>query len=225
MAAVLACGPGAVLSHRSRGRPPRAPSHRSGQDRRHGPDGRSPRKHAGHRHPPLDDAHRRRTSQPSTASRAPPSPARCSTSPRSSTAARSSGRSTRPRSSSVFDLARSRTSSLATRPAPRAKRLRAVLDRALHRHDPDRSELEERFLALCPRRRPARCPRSTLGRPPRRRPAGDPRRLRLARERVIVETDGHKTHGTRQAFEQRPPARPARWRRRLDGRSARPGAS
>ncbi len=85
-----------------------------------------------------------------------------------------------------------------TRPA--AKLVRAVLDEHYIGTTATWSELEERFLRLV---REAGLPRPDVNAwviLPDRGPAirGD---FVWRAQRVIVETDGHKTHGTRQAFE------------------------
>jgi hypothetical protein len=87
-----------------------------------------------------------------------------------------------------------------TRPA--AKRLRAVLDEHYVGSTPTWSELEEALLAAC-RRAGLPMPEVNAWIDPG---DGDPNAIRVdfvwRDERVIVETDGHRTHSTRQAFEE-----------------------
>jgi len=87
-----------------------------------------------------------------------------------------------------------------TRPA--AKRLRAVLDEHYIGSTPTWSELEELLLAGC-RSRDLPIPEVNGLLAPN---DGDPNVLRVdfvwREHRVIVETDGHGTHSTRQAFEE-----------------------
>jgi REase_MTES_1575 len=82
-----------------------------------------------------------------------------------------------------------------------ARRLRAVLDDHYPGSTPTWSRLEEKFLALC---RAARLPGPEVNAwitPD----DGDPTSIRVdfvwREQRLIVETDGHSTHRTRQAFE------------------------
>jgi len=85
---------------------------------------------------------------------------------------------------------------------PAAKRLRAVLDQHYVGSTPTWSELEEAFLAAC---RQAGLPMPDVNAfiDPN---DGDPTAIRVdfvwRNQRVIVETDGHQTHRTRQAFEE-----------------------
>lgn len=85
---------------------------------------------------------------------------------------------------------------------PAAKRLRAVLDAHYIGSTLTWSELEELFLALC-RRAGLPIPEINALIDPN---DGDPNVIRVdfvwRDHRVIVETDGHGTHGTRQAFEE-----------------------
>jgi predicted transcriptional regulator of viral defense system len=87
-----------------------------------------------------------------------------------------------------------------TRPA--AKRLQAVLDEHYIGSTPTWSELEELFLAGC-RRKDLPMPEVNGWVDP---DDGDPIALRVdfvwRDHRVIVETDGHRTHSTRQAKEE-----------------------
>lgn len=87
-----------------------------------------------------------------------------------------------------------------TRPA--AKHLRAVLDEHYIGSTPTWSELEELLLAAC-RRRDLPMPEVNVFIDPH---DGDPNAIRVdfvwREQRVIVETDGHRTHHTRQAFEE-----------------------
>ena len=85
---------------------------------------------------------------------------------------------------------------------PAAKRLRAVLEKHYIGSTPTWSELEELFLGEC-RRRNLPMPEVNVPIDPE---DGDPNVLRVdfvwREHRVIVETDGHGTHGTRQAQEE-----------------------
>jgi predicted transcriptional regulator of viral defense system len=85
---------------------------------------------------------------------------------------------------------------------PAAKRLRAVLDEHYIGSTPTWSELEELLLAGC-RRRDLPMPEVNGLVDPH---DGDPNVLRVdfiwREHRVIVETDGYRTHGTRQAQEE-----------------------
>lgn len=84
---------------------------------------------------------------------------------------------------------------------PAARRLKRVLEEHYVGATPTWSELEERFLSLC---RKARIPQPEVnvwidpG-------DGDPSAIRAdfvwRDQRLIIETDGHGTHSTRQAFE------------------------
>jgi len=85
---------------------------------------------------------------------------------------------------------------------PAAKRLRAVLDEHYIGSTPTWSELEEALLAAC-RRAGLPIPEVNAWIDPG---DDDPTAIRVdfvwREQRVIVETDGHGTHHTRQAFEQ-----------------------
>jgi predicted transcriptional regulator of viral defense system len=85
---------------------------------------------------------------------------------------------------------------------PAAGRLRAVLDEHYIGSTPTWSELEELLLAGC-RRRDLPAPEVNALVDPN---DGDPTAIRVdfvwRLYRVIVETDGHRTHHTRQAFEE-----------------------
>ena len=84
---------------------------------------------------------------------------------------------------------------------PAAKRLQAVLDQHYIGSTPTWSELEEALLAAC-RRAGLPIPEVNAWIDPG---DSDPTAIRVdfvwRAQRVIVETDGHKTHHTRQAFE------------------------
>src|SRR5207253_552452 len=86
-------------------------------------------------------------------------------------------------------------------PRPAAKRLRAVLDEHYIGSTPTWSELEEALLAAC-RRAGLPIPEVNAWIDPG---DDDPTAIRVdfvwREQRVIVETDGHGTHHTRQAFE------------------------
>src|SRR5262249_22029821 len=100
----------------------------------------------------------------------------------------------------VFDLRALEDQIERNRTRPAARLVRAVLDEHYVGTTATWSELEERFLALV---REAGLPRPEVnawvilpdGGPPIR---GD---FVWRAEKVIVETDGHRTHRTRQAFE------------------------
>jgi very-short-patch-repair endonuclease/predicted transcriptional regulator of viral defense system len=80
-----------------------------------------------------------------------------------------------------------------------APRLRAVLGAAVPAETPTRSELEERFLAVC---RAARLPRPEVNAwIPLASGEGVEADFLWREQALIVETDGHATHGTRRAFE------------------------
>jgi predicted transcriptional regulator of viral defense system len=83
-----------------------------------------------------------------------------------------------------------------------AKRLRAVLDQHYVGSTPTWSELEEALLAAC-RRAGLPMPEVNALIDPH---DSDPTAIRVdfvwREQRVIVETDGHQTHSTRQAFEE-----------------------
>jgi predicted transcriptional regulator of viral defense system len=200
MAAVLACGPSAALSHRSA-----AALHEIRRTDRANIDvtipQRSPRKHA------RLDIHRSTTLAPEDVTRVLRIP--CTTVPRT-----------------LLDLAQVITTRQLERALdqaeilqlldidalldqiernkrrPAAKRLRAVLDEHYIGSTPTWSELEELLLAGC-RRRDVPMPEVNAYVDPE---DGDPNVLRVdfvwRNERVIVETDGHRTHSTRQAQEE-----------------------
>jgi len=100
----------------------------------------------------------------------------------------------------VFDLRAVERQLARNASRPGARRLRAVLDKHHLWGEPTESELEEDFLALV---RGAGLPR------PERQywitlpDGGTPIRADFAwpAQRVVVETDGRRPHGTRQAFE------------------------
>jgi very-short-patch-repair endonuclease len=85
---------------------------------------------------------------------------------------------------------------------PAAKRLQAVLEQHYIGSTPTWSELEEAFLAAC-RRAKLPTPEVNALIDPH---DSDPTAIRVdfvwREQRVIVETDGHQTHSTRQAFEE-----------------------
>jgi uncharacterized protein DUF559/putative AbiEi antitoxin of type IV toxin-antitoxin system len=86
-----------------------------------------------------------------------------------------------------------------TRPA--ARRLRAVLEEHYIGSTPTWSELEEAFVAMC---RAARLPQPDVNvwiDPNDSEPAWIRADFVWREERLVVETDGHKTHRTQQAFE------------------------
>ncbi len=160
MAAVLACGPGAVLSHRSAARLHELRDYGYTRIEVTVPRRSTPQP-PGHRRPPLDHPHRsrrhRRRQHPRDHGR--PHPARPR--PRSSPSASSSGPSTRPRSSRPSTSARSTTSSPATPPARAPRRSASVLERALHRQHPDRERIRggvpraDARASACPTRDPS----------------------------------------------------------------------
>lgn len=197
LAAVLACGPSAVLSHRS------AAAHWGiRQDSRDRIDVTAPGRRG--REPSGIDAHRHGSLHPSdrTVERGVP----CTTLARTllDLAGVVSPRQlrnaiTQAEVQGLFDLGAVR------RVIARSRRRRGVarLRRAISLLDPDdqrtRRELERRFLALCRR---ADLPAPEVNAP--LSPAGIPIEADfLWRDaRLIVETDGRATHGTARAFEE-----------------------
>ena len=118
----------------------------------------------------------------------------------SSVAARSNGRSSRPRSRRSSTAPTSTASSNATStPAP-ACRLRAALADHDDRSAPTESEFEERFLAFCKNARLPLPERQVYIDPNDGEPAvrGD---FVWRQQRLVVETDGVKYHRTKAAFE------------------------
>ena len=220
MAAVLACGPGAVLSHRSA-----AALHELRDSagtkidvtvpRRSGATTPASRSTARPRSPPP-------TSRSSTASPARPSPAPCSTSPRSSPSASSSGPSTRPRSPSG-STSRAIEDQLARNPTrPGAKAVRARPGRALHRQDAHRERERGGAAWRSPARSASPIRSANQWIDPRRRwPDRSGRTSSGATQRVIVETDSRKWHGTRQRLESTIRVRDQRLHCRPGGRSIR----
>ncbi len=198
MAAVLACGPGAVLSHRSA-----AALHELGRTDRTKIDvtvpGRSCREHPG------IDVHRSTTLAPSDTTRVNNIP--CTTVAR--TQLDVADVLDRRRVERVFDQAeilqvfdlRQLEDQLARNPRrPGAQLVRAILAEHYVGSTPTWSELEERFLRLV---REAGLPIPAVnawvdpndGEPPFRVD------FLWRAQRVVAETDGHKTHRTRQSFE------------------------
>jgi predicted transcriptional regulator of viral defense system len=88
------------------------------------------------------------------------------------------------------------------KPRPAAKRLKAVLDQHYIGSTPTWSELEEALLAACRRAKLPMPEVNALIDPG----DDDPTAIRVdfvwREQRVIVETDGHETHHTRRAFEE-----------------------
>lgn len=201
MAAVLACGSGAVLSHRSA-----AALHGIRPSARRNIEvtvpGRSPRRRAG------IDAHRARTLTAAdvTVVRAIPctSPARTMLDLADVVPRRALERAfDQAEALALFDL-RALEDQL-TRNATRAAahRVRSVLEEHYIGSTPTRSELEEAFLALCRR---LRLPKPKVN---EWIDLGDGEPMIWAdfvwrEQRVIVETDGRGVHGTHQARERDP---------------------
>jgi len=198
MAAVLACGPGAVLSHRSA-----AALHELRAYAGVKIDVTVPSRST--RHHPGIKLHRSTSLTPADTTREKNIP--CTTVARTQLDLaevidqRGLERSMdQAEMGEVFDL-RALNDQLdrnATRPG--ASRIRRVLNEHYIGSTPTWNEFEERFLAFC---RSAGLPRPEVnywivlpdGEPPIRADFAWPA------HRVIVETDGRKTHGTRQAFE------------------------
>jgi predicted transcriptional regulator of viral defense system len=200
MAAVLACGPGAVLSHRSA-----AALHGIRATARTNIDvtipGRSPRKHAG------IDVHRSTTLTPEDVTTVHGIP--CTTVARTilDLAQVIKGRPLeraldQAEILDLLDLAALDDQIERNKARPAAKRLRAVLDQHYVGSTPTWSELEEAFLAACRRGKLPMPEVNALIDPY----DSDPTAIRVdfvwRDQRVIVETDGHETHRTRRAFEE-----------------------
>ena len=200
MAAVLACGPGAVLSHRSA-----AALYEIRATARSNIDvtipTRSPRKHAG------IDVHRSTTLTPAdvTVVRGIP----CTTVARTllDLAQVIKGRPLERALDQAEILRLLDVDALLdqierNKARPAAKRLRAVLDEHYIGSTPTWSELEELLLDAC-RRAGLPIPEVNALIDP---DDADPTAIRVdfvwRDEKVIVETDGHRTHSTRQAFEE-----------------------
>ena len=197
MAATLACGDGALLSHRDAAalwelRPASA----STRVRRDGALARRAQAARG-ASPSTDRA-------PCTAddvttciagSRSRPSRARCSTSPRRLDGRRSRAAIEQAGSAELFDLRAISTSARAPSSPAAAAGSSAPCSRSTATTSFTRSDLEAIVLALCD----AHALPAAARQPHRRRAGG---RLPLARPaRSIVETDGRATHVTRAAFE------------------------
>jgi hypothetical protein len=200
MAAVLACGADAALSHRSA-----AALHEIRRTDRANIDvtipRRSPRKHKGL------DIHRSTTLTPEDV--APVSGIPCTTVARTllDLAQVIRGRPLERALDQAEILGLLHVDALLdqierNRRRPAAKRLRAVLDQHYIGSTPTWSELEEALLAAC-RRAGLSTPEVNALIDPG---DDDPTAIRVdfvwREQRVIVETDGHRTHHTRQAFEQ-----------------------
>jgi hypothetical protein len=200
MAAVLACGPGAVLSHRSA-----AALHEIRRTARSNIDvtipRRSPRKHAG------IDVHRSTTLTPEDVIHTNGIP--CTTVARTMLdLAQVISRRALERALDqaeildLLDLAALDDQIERNKARPAAKRLQAVLDEHYIGSTPTWSELEEALLAAC-RRAGLPTPEVNALIDPG---DADPVAIRVdfvwRDQRVIVETDGHETHRTRRAFEE-----------------------
>jgi predicted transcriptional regulator of viral defense system len=200
MAAVLACGPGAALSHRSA-----AALHEIRRTDRTNIDvtipKRSPRKHAG------IDVHRSTTLTVDHVTIVHGIP--CTTVARTllDLAQVIKGRPLeraldQAEILGLLDLNALLDQIERNKPRPAAKRLKAVLDEHYIGSTPTWSELEEALLAAC-RRAGLPMPEVNALIDPG---DDDPTAIRVdfvwREQRVIVETDGHTTHRTRQAFEQ-----------------------
>ncbi len=199
IAAVFACGPGAVLSHRSA-----AALHGLRRTDRSKIDvtipQRSPRKHAG------IDVHRSTTLAPCDITLVHNLP--CTTIARTllDLAEVIDQRGVERACDQaeileVFDGRALRDQLRRNETRPAARRLRTVLEQHYIGSTPTWSELEEAFLRIC---RTAGLPQPEVNvwiNPS----DGDPTWVRadfvFREHRLIVETDGRKTHGTRQAFE------------------------
>jgi predicted transcriptional regulator of viral defense system len=200
MAAVLACGPEAALSYRCA-----AALHEIRSTARTNIDvtipSRSPRKHAG------VDVHRSTTLTPADVAVAHGIP--CTTVARTllDLAQVIKGRPLeraldQAEILQLLDLDALLDQIERNKARPAAKRLRAVLDQHYIGSTPTWSELEEAFLAACRRAGLPMPDVNALVDPG----DADPTAIRVdfiwRDERVIVETDGHRTHSTRQAFEE-----------------------
>lgn len=200
MAAVLACGPDAALSHRSA-----AALHEIRGTDRSNVDitipQRSPRKHAG------VDVHRSTTLTPADITVVDDIP--CTTVARTLLDLAQVIKH-RPLERALdqaeilmlLDVTALLDQIERNKARPAAKRLRAVLDQHYIGSTPTWSELEELLLAGC-RHRDLPMPEVNVLVDPN---DGDPTAIRAdfvwRLHRVIVETDGHGTHHTRQAFEE-----------------------
>ena len=200
MAAVLACGPGAALSHRSA-----AALHEIRRTDRTNNDvtipKRSPRKHAG------IDVHRSTTLTPDDLTTVDGIP--CTTVARTllDLAQVIKGRALeraldQAEILDLLDLAALDDQIERNKARPAAKRLQAVLDQHYTGSTPTWSELEEALLAACRRAKLPMPEVNALIDPG----DDDPTAIRVdfvwRDQRVIVETDGHETHRTRRAFEE-----------------------
>jgi hypothetical protein len=200
MAAVLACGPTAALSYRSA-----AALHEIRRTARTNIDvtipGRSPRKHAG------VDVHRSTTLTPEDVTTVHGIP--CTTVARTilDLAQVIKGRPLeraldQAEILGLLDIAALLGQIERNKARPAAKRLQAVLDQHYIGSTPTWSELEEALLAAC-RRGGLPMPEVNALIDPH---DSDPTAIRVdfvwREQRVIVETDGHQTHRTRQAFEE-----------------------
>ena len=200
MAAVLACGPEAVLSYRCAAALHEI--HRTDQVKIDVTiPQRSPRKHAG------VDVHRSTTLTPADVTTVHGIP--CTTVARTILDLAQVIRG-RPLERAldqaeilrVLDLTAIQDQIERNKARPAAKRLRAVLDQHYIGSTPTWSELEEVFLAAC-RRAKLPMPEVNAWIDPH---DADPTAIRVdfvwREQRVIVETDGHATHRTRRAFEE-----------------------
>jgi predicted transcriptional regulator of viral defense system len=200
MAAALACGPEAVLSYRCA-----AALHEIRRTARTNIDvtipGRSPRKHAG------IDVHRSTTLTPEDVTAVHGVP--CTTVARTmlDLAQVIKGRPLeraldQAEILQLLDLDALLGQIERNRARPAAKRLQAVLDQHYIGSTPTWSELEEALLAAC-RRAKLPMPEVNALIDPH---DSDPTAIRVdfvwREQRVIVETDGHRTHSTRRAFEE-----------------------
>jgi hypothetical protein len=200
MAAVLACGPDAALSYRCA-----AALQQIRSTARTNIDvtipGRSPRKHAG------VDVHRSTTLTPEDVTTVHGIP--CTTVARTilDLAQVIKGRPLeraldQAEILGLLDIAALLGQIERNKARPAAKRLQAVLDQHYIGSTPTWSELEEALLAAC-RRGGLPMPEVNALIDPH---DSDPTAIRVdfvwREQRVIVETDGHQTHRTRQAFEE-----------------------
>ena len=198
LAAVLACGPGAVLSHRSA-----AALHELRRTDRAGIDVTVPGR-TSHSHDGID-VHRSTTLLPADTVEINRIP--CTTIPRTllDLAAVVGRRSLERALDQAEVLEALDAGALAAqiernRATRAAKLLRAVLDEHRAGATATWSELEERFLALC---RAARVPTPEVNAWITPGDGGPALRVDFLwrAQRLIVETDGHAFHATRQAFE------------------------
>jgi predicted transcriptional regulator of viral defense system len=199
IAAVLACGPDAVLSYRSA-----AVLHELSRSDRSKVDV-TVRRRSHRRHPGID-VHRSTTLAPQDVTQVRNIP--CTTVARTLLdLAQVVGRRRVERACDqaevleVFDL-RALSDQIARNQArPAARRLKAVLEEHYIGSTPTWSELEEAFLAMC---RTARLPQPEVNvwiTPHDDEPSSIRADFVWREPRLIIETDGRKTHRTKQAFE------------------------